>query len=85
MTRPSERELRRAVDSLDIDSAGETAAQDYVDGLLAGGWDIAFGGDVDGADDETVLVLDCDDWRMSASRDELPSGIDVETLPVTSV
>jgi hypothetical protein len=83
MTRPSERELRRAVESV-VDSAGETAAQDYVDGLLAGGWDIAFG-DVDADDDETVLVLDCDDWRMSASRDELPSGIDVETLPVTSV
>jgi len=43
-----------------------------------------FGG-VDADDDETVLVLDCDDWRMSAPRDELPSGIDVETLPVTSV
>jgi hypothetical protein len=35
MTRPSERELRRAVESV-VDSAGETAAQDYVDGLLAG-------------------------------------------------
>ena len=38
-----------------------------------------------GEGDETVLVLDCDDWRMSVSRDELPNGIDVEALPVTSV
>ena len=83
MTRPSERELRRAVESV-IDSAGETAAQDYVDELLAGSWGVAFG-DVDADDGETVLVLDCDDWRMYAPRDELPSGIDVETLPVTSV
>jgi len=83
MTRPSERELRRAVESV-IDSAGETAAQDYVDELLAGSWGVAFG-DVDADDDETVLVLDCDGWRMSVSRDELPSGIDVEALPVTSV
>ena len=36
-------------------------------------------------DDETVLVLDCDGWQMSVSRDELPNGIDVEALPVTSV
>lgn len=84
MTRPSERELRRAVESV-IDSAGETAAQDYVDELLAGSWGVAFGGDVDADDDETVLVLDCDGWQMSVSRDELPSGIDVEALPVTSV
>lgn len=84
MTRPSERELRRAVESV-VDSAGETAARDYVDGLLAGGWDIAFGAMSTGADDETVLVLDCDGWQMTVPRDELPSGIDIETLPVTSV
>jgi ketosteroid isomerase-like protein len=47
--------------------------------------DIAFGAMSTGADDETVLVLDCDGWQMTVPRDELPSGIDVETLPVTSV
>jgi hypothetical protein len=36
-------------------------------------------------DDEMIQVLDCDGWQMTVPRDELPSGIDIKTLPVTSV
>ena len=82
MTRESRRELAAALDDLG-ETAGETAAQDYVDELLAGGWDLV--DDDPPNDDEMIQVLDCDGWQMTVPRDELPSGIDVETLPVTSV
>ena len=82
MRRDSPRELATAIDELG-EAAGETAAQDYVDELLAGGWDLVF--DDPPNDDEMIQVLDCDGWQMIVPRDELPSGIDVETLPVTSV
>ena len=83
MRRDSPRELAAALDDLD-DAAGETAAQAYVDELLAAGWDIAYGDD-DVLGDEMIQVLDCDGWAMFVERDDLPATIDIETLPVTSL
>jgi hypothetical protein len=82
MRRDSPRELASDIDDL-TDTTGATAAQQYVDGLLADGWDII--DDPQDDNDGLVQVLDCDGWAMFVERGEIPDTVDVETLPVTSV
>jgi len=83
MTNPSERELAAALDDLPGDASG-TAVETFIDDQLAeSGWDFV---DDPGSDDSNDLVhlLDNDGFSFHVERGQLPAGIDIETLPVTT-
>lgn len=89
MTRDSPREIAATIDEL-TGELGETAAEDYVEQLLARGWDVGFDAPTDDdavltLDNDAILVLDGDGFELYVDRSELPDRIDVEQLPVTSV
>ena len=79
MSRPSKRELERAIDEIAGDAAAGTIA-DYVDELLVGGFDVSFGGD---APATSELLVKADDYSIRVDADQVPEWIDPDAIPVS--
>ena len=79
MTRPSRRELESALAEFAAD-APAASITDYVDELLAGGFDVGFGGSDAPADSE--LLVEADDYSIRVDAEQVPSWIDADAIPV---
>lgn len=79
MSRPSRRELEHALGEIAGD-APAASITDYVDELVAGGFDVSFGGDDAPADSE--LLVEGDDYSIRVDAAQVPEWIDADAIPV---
>ena len=80
MSRPSRRELEHALDKIGGSSAPAASVTEFVDELVAGGFDVSFGGDDAPADSE--LLVEADDYSIRVDAAQLPEWIDADAIPV---
>ena len=78
MSRPSRRELEHALAEIGGD-APAASITDYVDELVAGGFDVSFGGD---APATSELLVKADDYSIRVDADQVPEWIEPDAIPV---
>mgnify|MGYP006270707373 CR=1 FL=1 len=79
MSRPSKRELERALEEITADGSAASITE-FVEELLTDGFDVGLGGGAPSVD--SVLLVEDDDYSIHVGADRLPEWIDIDALPV---